>query len=385
MLLTHLLCLAGISGLTLAQTLPSPDLPSPDTALIVIENRNLTLKDNFYNTTISVPLDRPIDSPITIVDPKLLFHFYLLSPAPVSCTPLFDTVPATKFPTIIGQAFNHYSSVAPPEAADDLDQAKLRFWCSGKLSATASAPANGIPYADFFLEKTDPNNGTTYNETHTLDIGIEGVSSYPTDLSSEGVSQLIVYHVWGVDPNAVTCTPTWTTDNGTLLGRPFGIDESSGRPSDEPGSLGPKLSLACTTPDEEATQDSSAGETRAVPGIATDEKVATVLREPLDGDLQGSNVSYVVPIDQRSKILSIGSSRFYLANTTGVDINAVTCTTTFEQEPLRQDGGEFSLTVSTWSPSFVSSKAPGDVVILCENHLAHGVPVLARGNGEESI
>ncbi|KAF2163541.1 hypothetical protein M409DRAFT_57428 [Zasmidium cellare ATCC 36951] len=378
MMIAGALCLMGILSLAFGQL-----TTASDPAVIVIEKRNPDLKSAYYNTTVIVPVDRPFDSPVTIVDPKLLFHFYLLSTGPVSCSPLFDTVPATPFPTIVGQSFNHYSPVAPPQAAADLNEARLRFWCTEKLSVKTPARPRGLPYADVNLEKTEIN-GTVFNETHTLQIGVVGVSSYPANLPSEGVSQLILTNIWGVDPSTVTCTPTWTSTNGTLLGRPFGIDESSGRPSDEQGSIGAKFSLVCTTPE---APGSNIRQTLAVQdpamSVATDPKIATVLQEPLDGELQGTNISYTVPIQQRAKIPSIGSSRFYLSNTTGIDVNAVTCTTTFEQGSVRQDGGEFSLTVSNWSPSFVSSSALADVIILCEDHLAHGIPGVARDSGEE--
>lgn len=234
---------------TLKLALGQQSIPPAGPATVIIEQRNPNLRDFFYNTTLEIPLDQPASSPAYIVEPKMLFHFYVLAAAPVSCTSLFDTVPATRFPTIVGPSFTNRSPVAPPEAAVNLNQAKVRFSCTGKLS-----------------------------------------------------------------------------------------------------------------PDQ----------ARAVETSNADPKVATILRGALDGDLEDSNVTYTIPIGQPAQILSVGASRLYLAKTTGVDINAVSCRPIWEQEPLRQSGGEFALTVSSFSPVFVSDTTPANVTIFCKDHLEDG-------------
>lgn len=135
MLLTGLFCGLGLFGPTLARPPTQASL-----ATVVIEQQDPDSTSVFNNQTIKVPIDLPAESPVLIVNPRLLSRFYLLDPAGTTCNALFDTVPATQFPTITGPPFTTHSSVAIIAEALSLNRAKLRFWCTSKLAASQRPP-----------------------------------------------------------------------------------------------------------------------------------------------------------------------------------------------------------------------------------------------------
>lgn len=257
-MLVAALSLMGFLCLILGQT-----IASTDTAAVIVEQQTPAMKATLYNTTVNVPINQPANSPVIIVRPELLSRFYLLVPidAQVSCTSMLDTVPATRFPTVIGGAFTSESSAEPPAAANALHEAKLRFRCVSRLSAFPE------------IRGTDALND-----------------------SSAAASNL--------------------------------------------------------------ESDSQANEPHT----------AIVLTNALQDDFhpQGPNFTDEFPIGAEVTMVSMGVTRLYLAGAMGIDVNAVTCTPMWEQGP----GDEFSLTVSSVSPWYVSNTAKGNVTILCHNHLS---------------